>query len=244
MNTVEIKWHGRVAYQTAWEWQKGLAAERKGGQALPGKLLLLEHPPTYTLGRNGRLENLLLNEEELAEQGIGLFRVERGGDITYHGPGQLVGYPILDLRRVYAGFGLGRVRHYVTDLEEVLIRTLAAFGINGRRHEKHRGVWVESAVETFGGLAKIAAIGVRISGGVSSHGFALNVEPDLSYFSGIVPCGITEFGVTSMARELGRKIGIEDVLPCLTTFFRDVFLSNPQPDSDISKAVLQSIRTV
>lgn len=229
MDNIEIEWHGRIPYQIAWDWQKRLVAERKADAALPGKVLLLEHPPTYTLGRNGRLENLLLSEEELAERGIGLFRVERGGDITYHGPGQLVGYPILNLRRVYAGFGLGRVREYVTDLEEVLIRALAEFGIYGRRHEKHRGVWVETAVGlavgTAVGLAKIAAIGVRISGGVSSHGFALNVAPDLNYFSGIVPCGIEEHGVTSMAAQLDRNIKIEDVLPCLTVMFNKVFTS-------------------
>jgi lipoyl(octanoyl) transferase len=238
MDNIEIEWYGRVDYQTAWEWQKRLAAERKADPTLPGKVVLLEHPPTYTLGRNGRLENLLLSEEELAERGIGLFRVERGGDITYHGPGQLVGYPILDLRRVYAGFGLGRVREYVTDLEEVLIRTLAEFGIYGRRHEKHRGVWVEAA----DGLAKIAAIGVRISGGVSSHGFALNVAPDLNYFSGIVPCGIEEHGVTSMAVELERPVTIEEVLPYLTAAFEEVFASTQKPG--FSQAELQSLPTL
>jgi lipoyl(octanoyl) transferase len=238
MDNIEIEWYGRVDYGAAWDWQKRLVAERKVEGALPGKVVLLEHPPTYTLGRNGRLENLLLSEEELAERGIGLFRVERGGDITYHGPGQLVGYPILDLRRVYAGFGLGRVREYVTDLEEVLIRTLAEFGIYGRRHEKHRGVWVEAA----DGLAKIAAIGVRISGGVSSHGFALNVAPDLNYFSGIVPCGIEEHGVTSMAVELERPVTIEEVLPYLTAAFEEVFASTQKPG--FSQAELQSLPTL
>ncbi len=219
MNCIDIEWHGRVAYQVAWDWQKRLVAERKVEPMLPGKLLLLEHPPTYTLGRNGRLENLLLSEKALVDWGIGLFQVERGGDITYHGPGQLVGYPILNLRQVYAGFGLGRVRHYVTDLEAVLIETLAEFGINGCRHDEHRGVWVETA----SGLSKIAALGVRISGGISSHGFALNVAPDLDYFSGIIPCGIEEHGVTSMANQLGRNITIDEVLPVLTAVFETIF---------------------
>jgi lipoate-protein ligase B len=189
---------------------------------LAGKLLLLEHPPTYTLGRNGRLDNLLLSEAELKERGIGLFRVERGGDITYHGPGQLVGYPILNLRQVYNGFGLGKVREYVADLEGVLVRALADFGIKGRCHPKHRGVWIETADS----WAKIAAIGVRISGGVSSHGFALNVAPDLAYFSGIIPCGITEYGVTSMAEILGREVTIEEVLPHIKAAFETIFTTN------------------
>ena len=223
MHHIEIEWHGRIDYQTAWDCQKRLAAERKADPTLPGKLLLLEHPPTYTLGRNGRLDNLLLTEQELAQRGIGLFRVERGGDITYHGPGQLVGYPILNLRQVYPAFGLGRIREYVTDLEAVLIQTLDDFGISGRRHDQHRGVWVETAA----GLAKIAAIGVRISGGISSHGFALNIAPDLDYFSGIVPCGIQEHGVTSMAVELEYPVTIQDVLPHLTAAFQNVFPINP-----------------
>jgi lipoate-protein ligase B len=232
MVDIEIEWHGRIDYQEAWDMQKRLADECKRDSDLPSKLLLLEHPPTYTLGRNGRIENLLLSEEELAQRGIGLFRVERGGDITYHGPGQLVGYPILNLRHVYAAFGLGQVREYVADLEEVLSQTLAKFGLNGRCNPKHRGVWIE----TPGGLNKIAAIGVRISGGISSHGFALNVAPDMDYFSGIIPCGITEFGTTSMTAELGREVTIEEVLPCLTAAFEAVF-SNPTPGSKKSPVV-------
>lgn len=224
MTSIDIEWHGRVDYEAAWDWQKRLVAERKADETLPGKLLLLEHPPTYTLGRNGRLENLLLSEEVLAKRGIGLFRIERGGDITYHGPGQLVGYPILNLRQVYNGFGLGRVREYVADLESVLMEALARFGIIGRCHPKHRGVWIE----TGDSLAKIAAIGVRISGGISSHGFALNVAPDLDFFSGIIPCGIKEYGVTSMAEQLGREVTIEEVLPCVTAAFETVFINRAE----------------
>ena len=185
---------------------------------------------------------LLLSEQTLAERGIGLFRVERGGDITYHGPGQLVGYPILNLRQVYAGFGLGRVRHYVTDLEAVLIETLANFGINGRRHPEHRGVWVETGSGKSGGLSKIAAIGVRISGGISSHGFALNVAPDLDYFSGIIPCGIEEHGVTSMTAELKRHVTIEAVLPHLTAAFEKVFAGKEKPGfSNLSLQALPNL---
>lgn len=233
MTTIDIEWHGRLDYQTAWDLQNRLADERKKDPDLPGKLLLLEHPPTYTLGRNGHIENLLLSKEDLALRGIGLFRVERGGDITYHGPGQLVGYPILNLRQVYDGFGLGRVREYVSDLEEVLIQTVARFGIIGRCHPTHRGVWVETPDNS---LAKIAAIGVRISGGISSHGFALNVDPDLNYFDGIIPCGIQEYGVTSIAAEIGHDVTIEEVLPCLTAAFETVF-ANPAPGSKKSPVV-------
>ncbi|MFZ0548703.1 MAG: lipoyl(octanoyl) transferase LipB [Candidatus Promineifilaceae bacterium] len=231
---IDIEWHGRVAYQTAWDLQKRLVSERKENPALPGKLLLLEHPPTYTLGRNGQIDNLLLTEQQLAERGIGLYRVERGGDITYHGPGQLVGYPILNLRQVYNGFGLGRVREYVTDIEELLIQTLDQFGIIGIRHDHHRGVWVNTATGTSSGLAKIAAIGVRISGGISSHGFALNVAPNLDYFNGIIPCGINDLGVTSMAAQRNRDIAIQEVLPHLTTAFNHTFTTTQTPTHDLA----------
>jgi lipoate-protein ligase B len=204
----------------AWNQQKGLVAERMADPDLPSKLLLLEHPPTYTLGRNGRLQNLLLSEDELTAQDIAFYQVDRGGDITYHGPGQLVGYPILSLKRVYNQPGLGIVQRYVTDLEEVLIRTLDQFGIAARRFAGHRGVWVETAV----GLNKIAAIGVRIQrGGITSHGFALNVNPDLAYFDNIIPCGIQDHGVVSIAKLLQRPHTIADVLPYVINAFSTVF---------------------
>ena len=217
---IDVAWLGQVDYLAAWEQQKMLAAERIADPELRGKLLLLEHSPTYTLGRNGRLQNLLLSEDELNERNIAFYHVDRGGDITYHGPGQLVGYPILSLKRVYDQPGLGMVQRYVTDLEEVLIQTLDQFGILARRFTGNRGVWVETA----NGLAKIAAIGVRIQrGGITSHGFALNVNPDLAYFDNIIPCGIQDHGVVSMAQLLPTAVTIADVLPHLISAFSTVF---------------------
>ncbi|MCA9945269.1 MAG: lipoyl(octanoyl) transferase LipB [Anaerolineales bacterium] len=217
---IDVAWLGQVDYLAAWEQQKMLAAERIADPEVRGKLLLLEHSPTYTLGRNGRLQNLLLSEDELNERNIAFFHVDRGGDITYHGPGQLVGYPILSLKRVYDQPGLGMVQRYVTDLEEVLIQTLDQFGILARRFTGNRGVWVETA----NGLAKIAAIGVRIQrGGITSHGFALNVNPDLAYFDNIIPCGIQDHGVVSMAQLLPTAVTIADVLPHLISAFSTVF---------------------
>ncbi|WP_420642364.1 lipoyl(octanoyl) transferase LipB [Candidatus Leptofilum sp.] len=220
MRTIDVQWVGRVDYLAAWEQQKELVAERIANPEVAGKLLLLEHPHTYTLGRNGRLNNLLLNETELAKQGIAFYQVDRGGDITYHGPGQLVGYPILSLKQVYAQPGLGVVRRYITDLEEVLIQTVAQFGIAAQRLEGQRGVWVE----TPNGIDKLAAIGVRIQkNGVTSHGFALNVNPDLTYFNHIIPCGIEDHGVVSMAELLPQPITIFDILPRLISAFSTVF---------------------
>ena len=181
---------GLVEYQEAWAEQRRLvAACREDGQ---GHLLLLEHPPTYTLGARGRQEHLLLAEEALAELGAAVHRVDRGGDVTFHGPGQLVGYPILDLRRWRQG-----PLWYVRSLETMLIDALSAFDIKAVRVPGRTGVWV--------GEAKIAAIGVRVSRGVTSHGFALNVDPDLNYFSHIIPCGLPDAAVTSMAEVLGQR---------------------------------------
>ena len=217
---IDVEWAGCVDYLAAWERQKALVAERMAQPEMAGKLLLLEHPPTYTLGRNGRLENLLLSETELDAKGIAFYQVDRGGDITYHGPGQLVGYPILSLRRTYVQQGLGLVQRYVNDLEETLIQTLAHFHIIAQRFAGHRGVWVETAV----GLNKIAAIGVRIQkGSITSHGFALNVNPDLAYFDNIIPCGIQDHGVISMAEVAARPFTIAEVLPPLVTAFTSVF---------------------
>lgn len=216
---LDIEWLGRMDYGAAWDLQKELVASRTADPALPHKLLLLEHPPTYTLGRSGDEANLLLDEQARAACGVSLYRVDRGGDITYHGPGQLVAYPILHLERLY-GRGIGRVRRYVCDLEEVLIRTLAAFNIPARRVDGLRGVWVAERDE----LNKIAAIGVHVNrSGVSSHGIALNAATDLSYFQGIVPCGIADHGVTSMSAYLGHAVTVEDVLPVYSQVFSDHF---------------------
>ncbi len=217
---IDVEWAGRVNYLMAWERQKALVAERLATPELPGKLLLLEHPPTYTLGRNGRLENLLLDEAALAERGFAFHQVDRGGDITYHGPGQLVGYPILSLKQVYGHAGLGLTRQYVNDLESVLIQALHQFGIVAQRFAGHRGVWVASQ----DGLGKIAAVGVRIQkGGITSHGFALNVAPNIAHFDNIIPCGIQEYGVISMAQILQRPLRLPDLLPHIVAAFTDVF---------------------
>jgi lipoyl(octanoyl) transferase len=187
MRSLAVRELGRLDYATALALQKRLAAERQAG-LIPDQLLLVEHPHVITLGRNGHEENLLAQPEILSRAGISFYRTDRGGDITYHGPGQLVGYPILDLREWKRDVGA-----YVRGLEQALIDTLADYGIAAGRIPKLTGVWV--------GERKIAAIGVHISRWVTSHGFALNVSTDLSFFHYIVPCGLTK-PVTSMAQLL------------------------------------------
>lgn len=194
---------GEIEYHAAWDVQRQLAAARAEGR-ISDVLLLLEHPHTYTLGRSGKLEHLLLDEQERAARGVQVVEVDRGGDITYHGPGQLVAYPILHLGKADPTGRLptGDYVGYLRRLEEVLIRTAGEFGIEARREEGYTGVWVDCPA----GPEKIAAIGVRVSaGGVSMHGTALNVTTDLSYFGGIIPCGIPDRPVTSMQRLLGDR---------------------------------------
>jgi lipoyl(octanoyl) transferase len=219
---VEVEWVGQVNYMTTLEWQKTLVAERTADPDLDDKLLLLEHPPTYTLGRGGDIQNLLIDEATLAKQGIALYRIGRGGDITYHGPGQLVGYPILNLKRLYTarGFALPDLHVYVREIESVIIRALADFGVTGWRYKGYTGVWVD----TDSGPCKIAAIGVRVSSkGISSHGFAFNIDPELSYFDHIIPCGIKEHSVTSLSELLGQPLTVTDVLSPITQAFSRVF---------------------
>jgi lipoyl(octanoyl) transferase len=202
-------WLGLIHYQAAWDLQKTLAERRGQGQSAD-TLLLLEHPPTYTLGACGDETHLLVGSEVLARQGVTLVRVDRGGDITFHGPGQLVGYPVLDLsvRR-------GSVARYLRDLEEVLVRALAKLGVIAGRLRGHTGVWV--------GDEKIAAIGVKVNARkITSHGFALNVATDLHYFTQIVPCGIRDKGVTSMVRVLGRSIPLPEVVEQVVGCFGQV----------------------
>jgi len=180
---------GRIEYEAAWALQRALADARRA-ERVPDLLLLVEHPPTFTIGRGGDLANLLASPAHLAALGARVYEVDRGGDITYHGPGQLVGYPIIDL------LGRGRdVHRYLRLLEEALIRALAELGVHAGRLPPHTGVWV--------GAEKVAAIGVKISRGVTLHGFALNIAPDLDHFAAIIPCGIRDKGVTSLARLLG-----------------------------------------
>lgn len=207
MRSCQVRELGRLDYAAAFELQQELVAQRKQG-LIGDQLLLLEHPHVITLGRNGKLENLLAGDEVLRRAGISFFPTDRGGDVTYHGPGQLVGYPIIDLRdwkRDVVG--------YVRAIEQVIIDTLAGFGIEAGRIPKLTGVWV--------GERKIAAIGVHISRWVTSHGFALNVHTDLSYFQYIVPCGLTK-PVTSMA-QLGVAADLPEVSRSLAGRFGQVF---------------------
>jgi len=222
---LQIEPLGLVDYLEAWELQKELAALREHNPQQADRLLLLEHPHTYTLGRHGDENNLVFDAAQRSEKGIALYRVDRGGDVTYHGPGQLVGYPILSLTDLY-GRGVGRIRSYVSDIETMLIDTLTAFDIPARRFEGFRGVWVEEE----GQLNKIAAIGVYVNrAGIASHGFALNIATNLDYFAGIVPCGIDDHGVTSMNRYLGAALSLDDVIPTLTRNFCRVFDYAPLP---------------
>jgi lipoyl(octanoyl) transferase len=217
---LEVRRLGVIGYGEGVELQQSLVEQRKAG-SIPDQLLLLEHPPVITLGvktRNDR-GHIVASADSLARQGVEVFETGRGGDVTYHGPGQLVGYPIIDLKPDRCD-----VHRYVRDLEEVLIRTAAAFGIDAGRSPGLTGVWV--------GQDKLAAIGVRISRWVTSHGFALNVTTDLSHFDFIIPCGIVGRGVTSIQRLLGRPVPLEDVESAVTDAFLDVFdrsLSRPNP---------------
>jgi lipoate-protein ligase B len=215
---VQVEWVGQTDYLKALEWQKALVAERTVSPELEDRLLLLEHPPTYTLGKGGDRQNLLLDKTTLAQQKFAFYHVGRGGDITYHGPGQLVGYPIFNLKRLYrTGLDL---HAYVRDIESVIIQTLAEFGIEGWRYKGYTGVWVK----TESGPCKIAAIGIQVnSKGISSHGFALNVDPDLSHFDHIIPCGITEHGVTSLTKLLKRSYEVTDLVSPIIRAFSRVF---------------------
>ena len=200
---------GLIEYGKAWDLQRRLWSKRVEG-GLPDLLLLLEHPPVITLGRRGNRSYLIASPEELEAMGVPIFHVERGGDVTYHGPGQIVGYPILNLK----DYGY-RVVRYVEQLEEVLLRVLRDFGIEGKREALNRGVWV--------GREKIASIGVAIKRWVSFHGFALNYETDLKYFDLIHPCGLEGIKVTSMEKVLGRRISRKDLTEKIRLHFKGVF---------------------
>ena len=210
---------GLVPYATALQLQRTLMELRKSGR-IGNTVLLLEHPPVITLGRNAQLSNVTASPESLAQKGVELFDIDRGGDVTFHGPGQLVAYPIFDLRSYEPRIG---AVEFVRRLEEVLIRTCGDFGIGTQRIKGLTGVWtyaLRSKPE-----AKIAAIGVHISRGVTTHGFALNVSTDLDFFSLIVPCGLTGRPVTSMQRELHKTITVEEVATAASRNFGRVFQS-------------------
>jgi len=200
---------GLVDYAAALELQRERVAERKAG-TIPDTLLLLEHPHVYTLGRNGGQENILVSPEFLASRGAQVIRTDRGGDVTYHGPGQLVGYPILDLTQHRRD-----ISWYMRSLEEVFIRTARDYGIEAGRSEGAAGVWV--------GNDKLTALGVHLSRWVTSHGFAMNVNTDLRYFEWIVPCGLHGKGVTSLATLLGHEVEMEEVAERVVEHFGAVF---------------------
>ena len=224
LRPLHVRRLGRVRYTDALDLQARLVRERRAG-AIPDTLLLLEHDPVFTLGRNARRENLLLSAEALRERGFDVFETGRGGDVTYHGPGQVVGYPILDLSPDRQD-----VHRYVRDLEEVMIRTCADYGVEAGRVAGLTGVWV--------GADKIGAIGVRISRWVTSHGFAFNVSTDLAAFDLIVPCGIRGRGVTSLALLLGREVPLAEVEDRLATHFAALF--EHQPAAERSPFIVRS----
>jgi lipoyl(octanoyl) transferase len=204
---------GLVPYGPACELQREVVAARKAG-AIPDVVLFCEHPHVITLGRNGRRENLRASAQLLAQMHVEFHMTDRGGDITYHGPGQIVAYPILDLAEHRRD-----VRWYVSQLEEAMIRATADFGLVAKRAEGRHGIWIE----TPGGEEKLAALGVHLSRWVSSHGFAYNVSTDLRFFDLIVPCGLADKRATSLERALGRPISAEEVWPRLVGRFGEVF---------------------
>ena len=212
---VEIKDLGRIRYAEAWTYQEqvfdGVVKSKIHLRDNPNEssypenfFLFCEHPPVYTLGKSGKMENLLLNDRELSSRNIDFHKINRGGDITYHGPGQIVGYPILDLDQFFTD-----IHKYLRFLEEAIILTLAEYGIEAGRVEGLTGVWLD--IENKEKSRKICAMGIKCSRWVTMHGFAFNVNTELDYFEKIVPCGIDDRDVTSMKRELGREVDMDEV---------------------------------
>jgi len=243
MQQVHFQDLGQMEYKTAWDYQEQLLrsnaeiktalrnapalkeaaagpVEDNAAAGLPlttfHSLLFVEHPPVYTLGKSGKIEHVLISEEERLAKGIDFFYTNRGGDITFHGPQQMVGYPILDLEKFYTDIGL-----YLRNLEEVIIRTMAEYGLTGERSAGETGVWLNPGEK--GKERKICAIGVRCSRWITMHGFAFNVNTDITYFDHIIPCGIQNKQVTSLARELGREINLADVKEKVKRNFEKVF---------------------
>jgi len=233
---------GRMEYKEAWDYQEKLLQENAKRKSAVHSLqstdvndnddaeltthdsqlttehylLFVEHPPVYTLGKSGNIENVLMSEDQLEENGIQFFRTNRGGDITFHGDQQIVGYPILDLEKFYTDIG-----KYLRNLEEVIIITLADYGLKGARSSGETGVWLDPDIP--GMERKICAMGVRTSRWITMHGFAFNVNTDLSYFKNIIPCGIQNKQVTSLEKELGRKIDFEEAKKSVKKNFEKVF---------------------
>jgi lipoyl(octanoyl) transferase len=225
---------GRVAYGPTWDLQGRLqqrlidAKRADPPEHLAHLLLFVEHPPVYTLGKNGSKDNLLASDTRLKERGATFYEIDRGGDITYHGPGQLVGYPILDLDRFFTD-----VHRYLRTLEEVIIRTCAEYGVSCFRIEGRTGVWTGKR----GQERKICAMGIRCSRWVTMHGFAFNITTDLSYFSHIVPCGINDRDVTSLDHELDHSVDESEVARRVAHHFADRFEANlnPHPPAAVEK---------
>ncbi len=225
MRNVQLIDLGLKDYKETWNYQEELFQNivdikidnRKNNTTnkTPNYFIYVEHPHVYTLGKSGDLSNLLLNEEQLAEKGATFYKINRGGDITYHGPGQLVGYPIIDLDNFFTD-----IHKYLRFLEEVIIKTLAEYGIASERSEGETGVWLGVGTPF---ARKICALGVRTSRWVTMHGFALNVNANLGYFDNIIPCGIKGKAVTSMEAELGKQIPMEEVKEKILKHFTDLF---------------------
>ena len=216
---------GSKDYKETWDYQTELLQEivdqkisnRKNKESIETKnhFIFVEHPHVYTLGKSGDLDNLLLNEKQLKEKGATFYKINRGGDITYHGPGQIVGYPILDLENFFTD-----IHKYLRLLEEVIILTLSDYGLRAERSEGETGVWLDVGTPF---ARKICAMGIRSSRWVTMHGFALNVSPDLGYFDNIIPCGIKGKAVTSLEVELGKKIPLEEVQKKILKHFQILF---------------------
>jgi len=225
MNQVIFKDLGSMDYKEAWDYQNELfqgiidiklaTRNRDVKQSTPNYFLFTEHPPVYTLGKSGDLSNLLLNEAQLKQKGISFFKSNRGGDITFHGPEQIVGYPIIDLEEFKPD-----IRWYMRSLEEVIIKTIANYGLKGVRSDGETGVWLDVGTPF---ARKICALGVRTSRWVTMHGFALNVNTNLGYFDHIIPCGIRGKAVSSMEAELNRKVPLEEVKALIQENFEKVF---------------------
>lgn len=224
-NDVTYKDLGIVDYKTAWDIQKDLfsklieakrSTNEKQSRKADQHFIVCEHPHVFTLGKSGSSDNLLVNKSLMEEKGISFYHIERGGDITYHGPGQIVGYPILDLERC----GIG-VRKYIFNMEEMIIRVLAEYGIEAGRLEEASGVWLDPGVP--GRERKICAIGVKTSRWVTMHGFAFNVNTNLDFYNYINPCGFTTKGVTSMQKELGRNLDTKEVQMRIKSAFEQVY---------------------
>lgn len=228
MKNVKVGDLGLTNYKKAWRLQeilnarlanRKLAIRRNPDLSIPLNnhyLLFCEHPLVYTLGKSGKMENLLLSETELEEKSIDFYKINRGGDITHHGPGQLVMYPILDLEEFFTD-----IHKYLRFLEEAVIRTLAEYGVIAGRYEGYTGVWIEPENEKK--ARKICAMGIRCTRWITMHGIALNLNNDLNYFNHIVPCGIDDKAVTSLEKEIGKKVNIENVQQKLTKHLIDIF---------------------